>query len=241
MHKKVEALVSLTLIALMPIFSMSVAESEEIGAKQGGGRGYFMCGGSIVDIDALNSRLEGKGYSEFSHNFFSIGGGGHAIINRVIIGGEGHALIGRGETSGNYENSLSAGYGFFDVGYIVYSTRYLNVYPLLGLGGGGVDLKIMERGAPSFDEVLDDPKRSANLSTGGFLLNVALGTDYLLKLGGDEEGEGGLVFGLRVGYTFTPIKGEWEMNGTEISGGPEVGITGPYVHLMIGGGGVSKE
>lgn len=236
MYKAVKTIATLTTVAVVGVFSISMAHS----AKEEGGRGYFMCGGSIVDIDALNSRLESKGYSTFSGNFFSFGGGGHAVINRLIIGGEGHALIGRGETSGNYENSLSAGYGCFDLGYILYSTGYLNVYPLLGLGGGGMSLNIMEKGAPSFDEILDDPRRSTEISTGGFLLNVALGTDYLLKLGGDGKEEGGLVFGLRVGYTFTPIKSEWEMDATDISGGPEIGITGPYIHLMIGGGGISK-
>jgi len=160
----------------------------------------------------------------------------------VIIGGEGHGLIGGEATSDSYKTSIGAGYEFFDFGYIVYSAKGLSVYPLLGLWGGGMSLKIVERGtAPSFDDVLDNPKRSAELSTGGFLLNLALGTDYLLKLGGDEKGEGGLVSGICIGYTFAPIKGSWEMDGIEISGGPEIGITGPYIRLMIGGGGSGKE
>lgn len=243
MRKKVKTIATLTMVAVIGLFSVSVAQGQEIraDAKEGGGRGYFMFGSSIIDIKALNSRLENKGYSKLSDNFISFGGGGHGIINRVIIGGEGHGLIGKETTSGSYKTSLSAGYGFFNLGYLVYSKGDLHVYPLLGLGGGGMSLKIVERGAPSFDEVLDDPKRSAELSTGGFLLNVALGTDYLLKLWGDEKGEGGLVFGLRIGYTFAPIKGDWEMDGIDISGGPKVGITGPYIRLMIGGGGIGKE
>jgi hypothetical protein len=124
----------------------------------------------------------------------------------------------------------------------VYSTEDLRVYPLLGLGGGGMSLNIVERGtSPSFDEVLDDPKRDVELSTGGFLLNLALGTDYLLKLGGDEKEESCFIFGLRTGYIFAPIKGNWEMDGVDISGGPDVGITGPYIRLMIGGGGFGRE
>ena len=103
-----------------------------------------------------------------------------------------------------------------------------------------MSVKIIEKGTPSFDEVLDNPKRSAELSIGGFLLNLALGTDYLLKLGEDEKGGGGLVFGLRIGYTFAPIKSDWEMDGMDISGGPDLGITGPYIRLTIGGGD-SKE
>jgi hypothetical protein len=88
---------------------------------------------------------------------------------------------------------------------------------------------------------LDDPKRGSELSTGGFLLNVSIGADHLFILGGDEEGEGGLVLGLRAGYTFTPIKGDWNMYDMDVGEGPDIGITGPYFHLMLGGGGVSLE
>jgi len=247
MLEKMKTVAALTLVAVMSLFIVSIAQSQEVTseAKKEEGRGYFMFGGSILDIKDLNSRLESKGYSKFSDNLFSLGGGGHGIINRVIIGGEGHGLFGGEKESAisgeTYKTSLAVGYGFFDIGYILYSKGDLNIYPFLGLGGGGISVKIAEREAPSFDEVLDNPKRSANLSSGGFLLNLALGVDYLLKLAEDENGEGGLVFGLRMGYTFTPIKGDWQMDGIDVSGGPEVGITGPYIRFMIGGGGKSNE
>ena len=228
-------------------FLCTIAQAQETAAhgKEGGGKGYFMLGGNIIDIKSLNSKLESKGYSKFSDNFISFGGGGHGIIGKVIIGGEGHTLIGEETTSGSYKSSIEAGYGFFNMGYLIYTTGIVNVYPILGLGAGGMSVKIIEKGTPSFDEVLDNPmdnsKKSVELSTGGFLLNLAFGADYLLKFGGDEKGGGGLVFGLRIGYTFTPAKGDWEMDGIDISGGPDVGITGPYVRLMVGGGGFGKE
>lgn len=232
--------ITMGVVVIVSIFLGAIAEAQEVttSAKKFGGRGYFMVGGNIIDIKSLNLRLEKKGYSKLSDNFISLGGGGHKIIGKVIIGGEGHGLIGRETTSRSYKTSIDVGYGFFNFGYIVYSTKGLGVYPLLGLGGGGTTLEIVEKETiPSFDDVLNNFKRSAELSTGGFLLNLAVGTDYLLKLGKDEKGEGGLVFGLRIGYTFAPIKGGWEMDGIDISGGPEIGITGPYIRLMIGGGG----
>jgi len=190
-------------VVIVSIFMCAIAQAQETAVdKEGGGRGYFMFGGNIIDIKSLNSKLESKGYSKFSDNFISFGGGGHGIIGKVIIGGEGHGLAGRETTSGSYKTSIGAGYGFFNVGYLIYTTGAINIYPILGLGGGGIGVKIIEKGTPSFDEVLDNPKRSAELSTGGFLLNLALGADYLLKLGEDEKGGGGLVFGLRIGYTY---------------------------------------
>jgi hypothetical protein len=238
MLKRLVTIAAVAVIAMIGLLSVSLAQ---VGELEGGGRGYFMVGGNIIDMKALNSSLESKGYSKISdNNFISLGGGGNWVVSNVIVGGESHGLIGREVTSGSYKTSLSAGYGFFNLGYIVYSIGDLDFYPLLGLGGGGVRLKITEAATPSYDDVLASPTRKAELSTGGFLLNVALGTDYLLKLRKNERREGGLVFGLRAGYTFAPIKNSWELDRTGISGGPQVGITGPYINLMIGGGGEGK-
>ena len=231
--------ITFLIITLFLFISANNAYSQELKhrGRMGGGRGYFMFGFNNLDIKNLNTALENKGYSKLSDNFLSFGGGGHGIINRFIIGGEGHGLIGEEANSENYKSSLSVGYGFFDFGYIVYSIGGLNVYPLLGIGGGGITLKISEKVPPSFDAILDNPKRGVEISTGGLLLNIAVGADYLLNLGDRKWGNGGLVFGLRIGYTYSPIKSDWQFEEGSISDGPETGITGPYLRLMIGGGG----
>jgi len=244
MREKSKIIVSLIIVAVTSFLLVNIAQGQEIRAsakKEGRKMGYFMFGGNIIDIKTLNSKLKNKGYSELSDNFISLGGGSHRIINRVIIGGEGHRLIGREVTSKGYRTSIDIGYGFFNSGYILYSVSDLRIYPLLGLGGGGMNLNIVEKDSPSFDEILTNPKRGATLSTGGFLLNLAVGADYLLKLAEDEEGRGGLIFGLRAGYIFAPIKGDWEMDGIGISGGPQAAITGPYIRIMIGGGGIAVK
>jgi len=244
MLKKVKTVSMLTMVAVMSLFFVRATQGQELKpkAKKADFRGYFMFGGSILDIKTLNSRLESKGYSKFSDNFISFGGGcSQRISNRVIIGGEIHILIGEENeaaiASGNYRTSLTAAYGFFNLGYLVHSKGSLNVYPLLGVGGGGMWLKI---GPHVFDEILENPKRSTELTSAAFLLNLALGTEYQLKLWEDEKGEGGLVLGLRFGYTFAPFKGEWTMDGIDVSGGPKIGITGPYIRLLIGFGGRQK-
>lgn len=243
MYKKTNVVTIFLVIIFLNIFffSNAVAQEQPKGSNEVGGGGYFMFGWNLLDIEELNSKLENKGYSALSDNFISFGGGGHGIINKLIIGGEGHGLIGQEVTSGNYKSSLSVGYGFFNLGYIIISAGNLKVYPLLGLGGGGMSLRIIEKTPLSFDELLDNPKRMAELSTGGFLLNLSLGTDYLLNLESDAEGGGGLLVGLRFGYTFTPLKGDWKMDEVDISDAPQLGITGPYIRLIIGGGGYGRE
>lgn len=230
-------LCGLTVVFVVSFFTnVSYCQKIKVITKEGG-RGYFMFGGSAIEIKDLNSRLEAQGYSKISDNFFSFGGGCHRIIGRVIIGGEGHRLIGKEVTSKNYKTSLEAGYGFFNLGYIVYSTEKLKVYPLVGLGGGRMTLNIVEKGtSPSFDDVLNNPRRGVELSTGSFLLNFALGADYLLRFDKDEKGEGGLIFGLRLGYIFAPSRGDWKMGEVDIFGAPDASITGPYIRLMIGCG-----
>lgn len=219
----------------LPYTGLSYGKEVKKG-KGAEGWGYFMAGTNLIDIGALNSELEKKGYPKLSESFFSSGGGGCGRIGRVIIGGEGYGLIGEKTTSESYEISIGAGCGFFDIGFIAISYGDLMVYPIFGLGGGGLSLTIKERGTPSFDEILESPKRGVEISTGGLLFNLALGMHYLIKLGGERNG-GGILVGICLGYTFAPMRGSWSMDGVEISGGPKVGITGPYVRFMIGGGG----
>jgi len=244
MYGKVKVIATLTVVVVVSTFFTNISEGQERAkfAKGGGGMGYSMFGRSTIDIGDLNEKLESKGYTKLSDSFFSVGGGGYGIINnRVIIGGEGHGLLGDEVTSGNYKNSLYIGYGFFNLGYIVYSVKDLRVYPLLGIGGGTMNLKIAEKVTSlSFNDILDNPKRKVELTTGGFLLNVAFGADYLLKLSEDERGKAGFLLGLRAGYTFAPFTGNWNMDDIEISGAPEIGITGPYIRLLFGGGGFDK-
>jgi len=37
------------------------------------------------------------------------------------------------------------------------------------------------------------------------------------------------------------FKGDWELNGIEISDAPEISITGTYIRPLIGGGGFNKK
>ena len=238
MKTRIKTLVVLV-AGLSLLLSISVQGQEATASSnQTGGMGYFMLGGGKLDIDALNTQLESTGHSTLSDNFISFGGGGHSLKGRLIIGGEGHGLSAQDTESGDYTIAIGAGYGFFNIGYSLYSTGTLNLYPILGIGGGGLSVRIMEKGtSPSFNQVLNNPKRGVDLSTGGWLLNLALGTDYIFAMEKDKRGQGGFALGLRIGYVFAPIKGDWAMDGMDISGGPDLGITGPYIRLMIGGGG----
>lgn len=222
---------------ILPVISLGQDSSSC--SKEVAGMGYCLMGQSIIDLNNVNSALAKNGYSELSDNFFSVGGGGHAIMNqRLILGGEGHTLLGDDVITGNYKSSIHMTYGCFNIGYILYSIKGLNIYPLLGIGGGTMNLKITEEvSSLSWNDLLNDPKRGAELSTGGLILNIGLGVDYFIKLEETDKEKGGFVLGLRAGYSYSPFKGELMMNDMKIIGAPEMGITGPYIRFMLGGGG----
>ena len=233
---------TLIICIFLSIFITSLASGQRRGLKDGGGMGYFMMGGGFLDIDALKSTLKDHGYWEPTNFSISLGGGGHAIVGKLIIGGEGHSILGDRVTSGDTKTAIYGGYGMFNLGYIVHSTKTFRLYPLLGLGGGGLTFEILDTGgSPTFGDLLDHPTRSVEMSTGGFMASFALGFDYLVVFEETEEGVGGLVFGLRAGYSLALTKSDWQMDELNISGGPEIGITGPFIRLLIGGGGHGRK
>lgn len=205
-----------------------------------GGQGYFMISTNILDLDEFNTSLRQNGYPDFSGDLFSAGLGGHSTVNRFILGMEGHALITGKKNftraNRNYQRSLEAAYGFLNIGYQVIRHAGFSLYPLFGLGGGGVMLKITDRTTTAFDDVLANPGRSAQLTTRGFLLHAALGFDYLVATRQSKNRTSGLVIGLRTGFNFAPRNGTWHLEESKISGGPEIGVTGPYIRLLLGGG-----
>ncbi|RKY72288.1 MAG: hypothetical protein DRQ24_05355 [Candidatus Latescibacterota bacterium] len=233
------AVTIVVLVALSFIVPTSVYSNQE--AIKGGGGGGFMLGLNRFDLAELSTKLQAKGFDAVKENNVSFGGGGYGIIGeKVLLGGEGHGCQ-QDVLSDTLKASVSGGYGFFNVGYVVLSERGFRLFPMLGLGGGGISLRIVKRAVtPTFDEILDSPDREINISTGGILLQFGVGVDYLLKLGKDDEGEGGLLFGIRAGYTYTPTKADWKMEDMDVLGGPDVTVTGPYVHFIIGGGGFGK-
>ena len=207
-----------------------------------GGMGYFMFGWNSIDLSDLNKHLTQKGYSEFSENMFAVGGGGHCVISSFVIGGQGSGILARDVSSGDFNLSLKSGYGTFDLGYIVWSPGHFKIFPMIGVGYGGMELKIVER-RPSepFDDVLQDPRRNVILKTGGMVLDFSLATTYTVDFSDDEDSEGGFILGMRAGYTLYPFKSDWKMDEISVPEGPEVGITGPYFRVLIGFGGFGTD
>lgn len=221
------------------IFSFCIGKSYAV--EKYGGNGYFLFSGHIVPLSDVNSFLKRKGYPQLEAIPLSIGGGGYGIIGRIIIGGEGRGVIagGIGENK-NYKTSFSLGYGYINVGYNIFSTEKINLYPTVGIGGGAISVSIEEkkRIPSSIDEAVkpENFPRKTELSRGSLVLNLAIGGDYLLGKT-DEKGAAGFIAGFRIGYILPVVNSRWSIEGTDLNKGPNLNLSGFYFSIVLGGGG----
>ena len=198
------------------------------------GAGYLAIGGASLDCGGLNAAMAGSGYSGFGGAFPTLGGGGYAVVDRLVLGGEGRAYLAKSRGNASFKASLAGGSGFFQIGWIVHAGRGFRVLPLIGLGAGSIHLDITGSSPAPFGEVIADPKRSARLQTSGFLLDPGLAVEHWF--GRRRAGRSRFFVGVRAGYVFAPARSGWELEKMEIEGGPKLNLGGPHLRLVIGAG-----
>lgn len=234
------------LVALCLALSVGAAVAAEVPALtpapapplEGGGMSYLSLGSTSLNLDKLNDSLKGAGYPALSTNL-SVGGAAYAFVGRAVLGGEGNYISGKTVTNGTYNASITAASGLFRLGYVALESERLRLYPMVGIGGGGVKLTLQQRSVPDFDQVIAAPE-GVTLTTASLLLDLAVGADCLFTLGKDRNGEGLVAVGLQAGYTWAPLTSSWKMGEATVPNGPEVGLTGPYVKVVFGLGGRGK-
>ncbi len=220
-----------TLLTCLGLLFAGVAPAQVVG----GGSGWAIHGFQQLDVDALSSHLQGMGIPAPGDRFFANGGGGHGFVGSVVVGGEGMSLFGETGRNDRHTASMSGGYGMAKIGFLAYQTRRLFLYPSLGIGGGQISLKVTDYDA--------NPNAITELNAALFLMDISLGTEYLVELSGNEDGAGGIIVGLQAGYIMTPSKRLWDQDSDAdgvdvgISTIPKAGVEGPYLRLIIGGGG----
>ncbi len=213
-------------------------------------RGAFQIGVQELETAGLNGSLVSSGFPAFDDAALTLGGFGFGTVGDLIIGGEGHGIFPLEEDApgGEYRSRLTGGYGFFNLGYMAVSTRNLDVYPMIGIGGGATVVDIVERSSPTFDDVLDDPGTSSRLTGSTFLLSGSIGADYRFGVDRrrrsrrdrdrdhDDDRNAGLFVGVRAGWIWAPGDTRWELDQlNDVAGGPSTVTEGLFVRLSIGG------
>ncbi|TVP73308.1 MAG: hypothetical protein EA352_12050 [Gemmatimonadales bacterium] len=187
-----------------------------------------------ADLGELNEVLLQSGLPTFDGRMLAIGGGGFAVRGRTLmLGGEGYGLITSDNVAGGRDYRLGGGYGLFQIGYLGEVTSGFDLFPLAGIGAGGMTLDVGPEGRPGeFDEVLADPDRESRLTRGGILVSAGAGARY--RFGGTRSG--GPTLGVRAGYLFQPWSTNWQLGGNTVANGPDSSLEGFYLRVTIGGG-----
>ena len=221
---------------------ISAQDTSPKKSKVYGGMGYFYSGVSFADLDALNTMLMENGMPELGNTSVSFGGGGQGIIGNFILGGEGHGIVGESGLNQTYRVSYGGGYGLFNIGYVVYAKPAVLIYPMLGIGGGGQSVTITNRSTlpVSFSDLLEDPKHQSVLTKGSFLIDLSVNSNIFIFGNTGGNSSGGFLVGLRAGYLLELSNARWYIDDQELVGGPDSGMSGPYIRLVIGGGGFSR-
>jgi hypothetical protein len=206
-----------------------VHDDDESDEDRGVGGGFFAVGTNVMlGTSDLRDRLASAGYVAPGAGAVSFGGGGYGgVRNGLIFGGEGHGLTTATRISDGREVRIGGGYGLVTVGYMLQPAPQLRVYPQIGLGLGGVSLSITTEDAEQFDDILDQPRRSSEITQGNLLASVQGGAEYRF---------GGFMIGLQAGYLIAPVITDWSLGDTQLEGGPDATFSGPFVRLLIGGG-----
>jgi len=227
---------SLIIVIAISISTFAQNEAKTSNVYSGGGMGYFTFGVTQFDFKNLNKELWLNGFPELNENIISFGGGGHFQIKRFIIGGEGQGFLASKTSNENYSTYGTGGYGFFNFGVAIYQKNKFSSYALIGLGGGGYSIDISENGEVDFDNIMAGDFKQIHLTGGGFLMNFSVGTDFFVLGNTSDDGVGGISVGLRFGYTLD-VANSWSTENQVISNMPTSNMSGPFVKILIGGGG----
>lgn len=210
--------------------------ADSWGRRGGGGVGIVI-GGSKFDLDELDAALVAQGFGKLKSSDMSAGIWAYRVVDgRILLGGQ---ILGSEQVTfnGTSRTSVHVGGVVFNLGYIVYQQSDVTAFPLVGIGVSNVGLRTVERTAePTFGDVLARPSRESEMDSGGLVLQIGFGVDYLLRLSSHRHTRRGLIFGARVGYTHDPTEGSWKLSDRDVLGGPDVRSSGPFVHFTLGWG-----
>ena len=196
-----------------------------------GGFGCFGPTVGIVNFSGLDDALATGGITQKLGSMqWGFGGGGLAIIDRVVIGGSGW---GSSQTVGSdsLRATVEIAGGEFDLGYQLFSLKRLLIAPMLGIGGSGysIELQKLSGTAPNFNELLQNPGRTSTVSFSSFSLTPQLMITIPVSFVGLQ---------LRGGYCYTPVNPEWKLaNGGKLPSGPAISKGMPFVTLNVVFGG----
>lgn len=223
------------LLGLMVGTALTAGAQDSLSKKTrlNGGFGHFNFSLEQLNLDKMNSTLSANGFEKLNPLTFSYGGGGAFCVSNFVIGGGGAWLAGSRVRNTDRSLNIKGGYGYFSLGYILFSGRRYVLYPSLGIGGGGYSMIISKKDTlHGFSEQLNSPSGMVTADAGGWMTNVQLSYQYFFNNAGTQ----GFFIGIRAGYKYSPSGWKISVNDNELSGAPTMNMNGFYATIILGGG-----
>lgn len=200
--------------------------------------GFVALGAHNADTEELNARLVANGYPSFGENFFSFSGGYNWWTDKLVWSVDGHGLFQPTESNATHDVSLTGGYALASIGLPLRPSKNVFLYPMFSAGVGGAQLSLQTRDVISFDELLQSPGRTADISNASLLFGPRVGIHFFIRFGENNGVPRGMIVGLRGGYLFSALESEWsELDNETINGGPAMNLAGPHIMVVLGGWG----
>jgi len=246
--KKIIALsLMVTVIMLFLLPNRAAAQKKELEElfkfikKERVNAAYAIGGGNYLELSELNANLNERGFPRVPTNYFSYGVGGHFINHKLVFGVEILFLMERTTTEQtDYNLSTSAKIMMVNFGHLIYWKKGLKMYPYFGAGYGRFKLITAQNNIDSFDDI-GNLHKSSESRFSNIVLNFGFATDYFLAYEPKKKGRNNIIIGLRVGVNFIPFRSTWKVNRIAVPDGPNIGINGPYIRVIIGLGGWAER
>ncbi|OHD55615.1 MAG: hypothetical protein A2Y33_13345 [Spirochaetes bacterium GWF1_51_8] len=187
-----------------------------------------------LDTADLNSRLAAYGYPGIPQWYFTLGAIYQLSDGAFVSDIEYIRYINNSLTGGGNVTTAGGWNSWLNLGYAIVNLPYFQFYPMVGLGGGTLTVKVGEDfTGQGFDSILSATNTAVDLEKGVYSVFLGGGIDFSIDLG--ESNPVDLLIGLRAGYIFDlSATTGWTSHGVALASGPNSGFSGFSARLYVG-------